>query len=295
MSMRYPGRVRLALAIALLAGCVSTRFDDGQLLCRPSDAKPCPEGLLCASDGRCRSAEIVPGSGGGGAGGGGAGAGGSCQPKTCGASGICGMGLDDGCGHAISCGCKGGVSCLDGACSCATEGAHPAGKGSDVAVYAAEWLSPGNILANDNNRAIATLSPGQRTHRLLAQGFKVALGSPEGTDGVKVDAIHAYVYRSGAGTGAVHDAAILLLDDKGALKGADLATKDPWATAGDTKAEYVWKVPADVAFGPTEIRSPNFGVLIEARNDASTSGSARVDYVAVSVDFHCDPASVPLP
>ena len=290
----------VALAVVSTAACVSTRFDEGQLLCRTSDATPCPVGLICARDGRCRASDLVASAGsvtgaGGAAGVGGAGGGSACQPKVCGPSGLCGMGLDDGCGKSISCGCKGGVSCVGNSCSCAPEPAHAAAKGSDFAVNSAEWLSPANILANDDNRAIATLAGGKTTHRLLAQTFKLALGSPSGSDGVHVDAIHAYYYRSSAGSGTVHDAAVLLIDDKGALKGSDQATQDPWPVGTDAKVEYVWKVPADVALGAAELRSANFGVMLEARNDSSASGSARVDYVAMSVDFHCDLGSVPLP
>jgi hypothetical protein len=292
---RFPALALCAVAIA--TACVSTRFDDGQLLCRPSDAEPCPAGLTCAHDGKCHTPEVaatLAGVGGGAAttstGPGAGGAGGSlpCQPKECGASGLCGMDLDDGCGHTLSCICRDGVSCLNNACSCPGDAnEHPAGKGTDFAVNAVAWTNPDNILANDDNRAIATLAPGQKTHRLVAQSFKLTPGAAPGTAGVFIDAVHVFVYRSGSGTGSVHDAAVRLLDEQGALLASEKAVTTTWPTT-DGKREYVWKVPTDVKLGADQVRSANFGVMVEATNTSKSSASARVDFITLKLDFHCD-------
>lgn len=43
---------------AAFGACVSTTFDDGQYTCTPGPGASCPEGLVCARDGRCRVHEL---------------------------------------------------------------------------------------------------------------------------------------------------------------------------------------------------------------------------------------------
>ena len=47
-----------ALATGAIGACVTTSFDDGKYACTPGANAVCPEGLLCARDGRCRTQEL---------------------------------------------------------------------------------------------------------------------------------------------------------------------------------------------------------------------------------------------
>jgi len=52
----------VALAtVALFVACLDDAFEDGRFACDPAGAAECPPGLTCASDGRCRSSDIVVG------------------------------------------------------------------------------------------------------------------------------------------------------------------------------------------------------------------------------------------
>jgi hypothetical protein len=46
-------------ALAAFSGCVSDFFADGRFACDPRGTAECPPGLVCASDGRCRTSEIA--------------------------------------------------------------------------------------------------------------------------------------------------------------------------------------------------------------------------------------------
>lgn len=52
----------LALAtVALFVACLDDSFEDGRFACDPAGAAACPPGLSCASDGRCRSGDVLSG------------------------------------------------------------------------------------------------------------------------------------------------------------------------------------------------------------------------------------------
>jgi hypothetical protein len=53
--MRLGPKVTAFVAVSPLAACVSTSFQEGTFACDPVAAPSCPPGLVCASDGRCRS------------------------------------------------------------------------------------------------------------------------------------------------------------------------------------------------------------------------------------------------
>ncbi|MBS2015942.1 MAG: hypothetical protein JST00_23845 [Deltaproteobacteria bacterium] len=47
-----------AFGACAFGACVSTSFEDGRYACTPGPGAVCPEGLVCARDGRCRAREL---------------------------------------------------------------------------------------------------------------------------------------------------------------------------------------------------------------------------------------------
>ncbi len=57
-SLRRAAFVIGALGVSAFGACVTADFEDGKYACTPGASAVCPDGLLCARDGRCRLREL---------------------------------------------------------------------------------------------------------------------------------------------------------------------------------------------------------------------------------------------
>jgi hypothetical protein len=283
------------------AACVESTFADGVFLCDPADGnEACPEGLICASDGRCRSSDVATSSGGaagsggdtsfgggsssggsgttaGGAGGGtggtgatGGSGGAACVPLTCEAySAVCGT-WDDGCGALLDCGCV--------TTPCTVTRGPAQAKNIDTGHKG--WTTPGLARVPDAQDAVASgLLPSNHTRPLWAYDYQFNI-----PDQAAISAIRLRVRHRAIGDGTAQDHEVFLTRSETVSFGGNAAQVAPWP-ASHMDRDYHWSGPIVTV---AEARSAGFGAAVRARNiHASQNVSPRIDYMELAVTYSC--------
>jgi hypothetical protein len=298
----------MALATAgwLVAGCVDGDFADGVFLCDPAaGADGCPSGMACATDGRCRRGGTVAasssgggtatssttGSGGattttssaggatssstsgaGGAGGGSGGTGG-CMPKSCAMdyAGVCGV-QDDGCGSTVDCGCT--------ACS-GSQTRAPLLVANDSTLGTINWGNEALAALEDGQYAVASTIPanGGETRRLYAYRYQFTIPSA-----ATIDSIALRLVRRQAGGGTIEDLAIRLMTASQNPVASDKSVAGAWPDAAFMDANYSWGMSG---LSVAQVNSNDFGAAVRVTNTAGATGTARVDFMELTVAYSC--------
>ena len=145
---------------------------------------------------------------------------------------------------------------------------------------ASGWTNSSNVYVQDSTYATNSVSAGSNSATLKAQGFGFALPTDCTLNGFTV-----VIWRRSAASTVIKDNSIRLLDSSGTATGSNKASGSYWP-ASNTSASYgsssdVW----GTTLTPTDVNSSNFGVQVIAHNDDSSSWTAYVDYVSVTVDY----------
>lgn len=148
------------------------------------------------------------------------------------------------------------------------------------------WSNPANALADDGQSATAaTLLPGARTDTLEVKGFGFNIPPWALITAAKLD-----IKRSASG---------------GAVKDFDVRLSGPGSTTSNLALTPTWPTSAAVAtyggpttnllpaFRPSTINDPAFGLRIIASNTGSSSGTASIDSVSLTIYYTTGPAIGP--
>ncbi len=160
--------------------------------------------------------------------------------------------------------------------------------GADVTgVGTITWTNPGNIAADDNAYATATLTSGTTSHYLRGTNFGFTIPTNATITGIVVEIGR---YTSGRTTPLTRDNIVRLVK-AGAIVGTNNAVTGTDWPAAEGIATYS---PTDPLWGttwtPDEINANNFGVVLSAINSNGTrSRTATVDYMRITVSYKLTP------
>jgi hypothetical protein len=158
------------------------------------------------------------------------------------------------------------------------------GTGSNASgIGTMAWNDPGNITADDDVIATATLSSGEITQYLQGTNFNFQI-----PDGSSIESIAVTIGRSSSGdeTTSIQDYRVQLVknDEPVGTNYADLVTLWPM---NNTEEPAVYE-PLDPLWGTTwtaaEINAGGFGVALSAINQDG-SATANVDYFQITVNY----------
>ncbi len=160
-----------------------------------------------------------------------------------------------------------------------TQSTRPAGA-------AAGWTSSSNVYASDNNKASYAIGGSAQSANLDVTGFGFSVPSTATVVGIAVR-----VERRASGT-SVDDEDIYLLR-AGAAAGTDHASSTDWTTSSSDESR-TYGGSSDTwgtTWTPADVNASNFGLRLKADNDSSSSRTAYVDYVAITVYYQAPPSS----
>lgn len=151
-----------------------------------------------------------------------------------------------------------------------------------------DWVSPGNISANDGAFAsitAASFDAGDDSFRLKAQNFGFTIPAGATIDGIVVE------IERGNAAGAASDNEVRLYDSTGTLVGDNKAAAGDWPAAG-TIATYGGSTDTwNAALDEVDINDADFGVAFIANADAANT-DITVDFIRVTVHYTA-PATLP--
>lgn len=152
--------------------------------------------------------------------------------------------------------------------------------GPNAASAASGWTNSSNVYVQDSTYATNSVSAGSNSATLKAQGFGFVLATDSTINGFTV-----IIWKRAAASLVMKDNSIHLLDSSGVATGNNKASGSYWSST-NTASTYgsssdVW----GTTLTPTDVNSSNFGVQLVAHNDDSSSWTASVDYVSVTVDY----------
>jgi hypothetical protein len=166
----------------------------------------------------------------------------------------------------------------------ATDGPRACTAGVNIAGALADWTNPANAVSSNNAYATQILAAATRGDYHCARSFGFAIPT-----GATIDGISVLIEASLTGTTAELVDVFLTKNAGAATVGNDAIAGSQALTATDTN--YSYGGPTDV-WGTTwtaaEINSNNFGVMTQAAGAAS-GGTARIDFVSVTIDYTLPP------
>jgi parallel beta-helix repeat protein len=170
--------------------------------------------------------------------------------------------------------------------SAASSGPNNAGTGTDnAAVGTVLWGNPGNITTTGSPYASMGVAASAVTHYLQVTNY--GFNSSNLPSDATINGITVTIRRqqSSSGTG-IRDSAVYLLK-AGAVVGSNLAaTGSNWPTSMGTTTYGGTTNLWGTTWTPAEIHDSNFGVVLSARNAASSgSRTASVDYMQITVTY----------
>lgn len=156
------------------------------------------------------------------------------------------------------------------------------GTGSDGGGSLA-WTGATNISANNNNEATRSLNQNQTSNTLWAKNMGFAIPEDATIQGISVTIGR---FTSGSSSPLIRDNTVSLTKDGSAFVGDNNAvTGTNWPTSEGTRtygsASSLW----GTTWTPAEINATTFGVGLRASNTNSSSRTASVDYMNITVTY----------
>jgi len=162
-----------------------------------------------------------------------------------------------------------------------SDGPNYPSTGSSISIGGnADWLTPTNILSDDASYSTSDIGKNKSSDYLTGTNFGFAIPGTATITGVIVE-IDRY-----GGTTDISDNVLYLTKDGNITTGTDNGnTGVAWPTTATT-ATYggssdLW----GTTWTPAEINSTNFGVMLMAQNTGSTSITAYVDFIRVTIHY----------
>ena len=161
----------------------------------------------------------------------------------------------------------------------ADTGAVIAGTGASVAYNSGNaWSNPGNITANDSSYATANFSSGANTEYIQGTNFGFAVPAGATINGILLEVERNFQ------TSAAVDLSVRIVKG-GTVVGSDKASATAWTT-GDVIATYGSSVDLwGTTWTATDINSSTFGAALAADTNTGAFGTARVDFMRITVYF----------
>lgn len=151
------------------------------------------------------------------------------------------------------------------------------------------WANPGNVVTSDNNKATVTVSGSATTHNIDATAFGLSIPA-----GSQIDGVTVHVERMASSSSSIRDYDVYLVKG-GATIGSDRSSSSYWPTF-DGNATYGgssddWNTSLTAA----DVNASDFGVRLKARNYSSSSRTASVDHIDLTVTYTGPPHGIGTP
>ena len=169
-----------------------------------------------------------------------------------------------------------------------TAGPNYAGTTGNIDTGGAEWTNTDNIKTDDTNVSSAAVAKNKDSDYLVGTNFGFSIPSTATIVGIAVE-----IDRYAADIG-MQDIALYLTKSGNTVIGNNLAnTGVNWSTSAASvsygSSSNLWGTTWTAA----EINSTNFGLMLSLDNTSSSTMSASVNYIRITVSYTCDaPTSV---
>lgn len=158
----------------------------------------------------------------------------------------------------------------------------PDSGADDAGIGTIAWTNPGNVLASDDARAVATNIPlSALSHYLVATDYDFTIPA-----GATINGIVVQIERHGTSATGIKDNVVRLVKG-GVISGDNTAdTSTAWPNGTDGTATYgsssdLW----GLTWTADDINATNFGVAVVATNVDVSTRSARVDHITITVHY----------
>jgi hypothetical protein len=145
------------------------------------------------------------------------------------------------------------------------------------------WSNTSNITSSNNSDASVSLGSSATSKFLDATSFGFSIPS-----NATINGIVARVERAASSSGRIRDQTVQLLD-AGAGTGSNKAGSSTWGTSDSTitygSSSDLW----GTTWTPAQINASNFGLHFQARNTTSSTTTATVDYMEITVYYTVPP------
>ena len=162
-------------------------------------------------------------------------------------------------------------------------GARYAGTGASVTgVGTVAWTSPGSITADDTSYATCALANSAQSNYLSATNFGFSIPAGSTINGIQVSIMRQ---RSSFSSPDIRDTVVSLIKG-GTVTGANrAATSTNWPTSMGTASYGTTSDLWGATWTPADINASDFGVALSANSTGSSSRTASVDYMQITVTY----------
>jgi hypothetical protein len=147
------------------------------------------------------------------------------------------------------------------------------------------WTSSSNVFSSNNVYATASLAASAQSANLDVTGFGVNLPA-----GSTVVGIEAEIERKASNTSSIEDYDVFLLK-AGAPSGSDKASTTDWTTTDSTRTYGSSSDLWGTTWTEAQVEASNFGIRLKARNLTTSTRTASVDYVTITIHYQPPPTT----
>jgi parallel beta-helix repeat protein len=145
------------------------------------------------------------------------------------------------------------------------------------------WTNPGYITADDTSYATASVNQNVTTNYLEGTNYGFAIPSNATINGIGVTIGR---YSSGTSSPRIHDVSVNLIKGGTIVGSNKAATTTDWPTTSIASTTYgsnadLWST----TWTPADINANNFGVALSVNNTYTSSRTAYVDYIQITVTY----------
>ncbi len=147
------------------------------------------------------------------------------------------------------------------------------------------WTSSSNVYSSNNSDATASIAASSQSANLDVTGFSFNLPT-----GSVIVGIEARIERRASNSNSVEDYDVFLLK-AGAPSGNDKASTTDWTTSDSTRTYGTSTDLWGTTWTEAQVEASNFGVRLKARNLTTSTRTAYVDHVQLTVYYDPPPST----
>lgn len=147
------------------------------------------------------------------------------------------------------------------------------------------WTSSSNVFSSNNSRASVSLGASAQSANLDVTGFGFNLPT-----GSTIVGIEAEIERMASNTNSIEDYDVFLLK-AGAASGNDKASTTDWGTSDSNRTYGADNDLWGTTWTEAQVEASNFGIRLKVRNLTTSTRTASVDYVSITVYYQPPPTT----